>query len=282
MIAAPISNLIESNIDPGIKQAETITPVSIPEAAQIAAFEVQQVLNLLGQLDGDDWTQPTDCTEWNVRDMTAHLAGACAMWASWGQFFRQSLLNPHILKTAVTVDALNRRQLEDRAGTAPRDLITELSEVGPKAVRTRRNLPGLIRKIRIPAQPMPGTMSLAYLVDVIYPRDQWMHRMDICRATGKTLVITPGHDERLLDLVMLDIATKLGGKFALIVNITGALATSYRLGSSEPQAEIDMDYRAINRRSSGRITPDAALTDVAIRGDKAVAADFLRECEVLY
>lgn len=282
MIAAPISNLTGSSIEPGIKPAETITPVSTPEAAQIAALEVQQVLNLLGQLDGDDWTQPTDCSEWNVRDMAAHLAGACAMWASWGQFFHQAILNPHILKTVVTVDALNRRQLEDRAGTAPRELITELREVGPKAVRTRQNLPGLIRKIRIPAQPMPGTMSLAYLVDVIYPRDQWMHRMDICRATGKTLVITPGHDERLLDLVMLDIATKLEGKFALIVNITGALTASYRLGNSEPQAEMDVDYQALNRRSSGRITTDAALTGVTIRGDQAVAAGFLRDCEVLY
>lgn len=282
MIAAPIPDLANSKVQTIHKQAETIPPVSTPEAAQIAAFEVQQVLNLLEQLEGDDWTQPTDCTAWNVRDMTAHLAGACAGWASWGQFFRQAILNPHILKTVVTVDALNRRQLEDRQDKTPAELIAELRVVGPKAVHTRENLPGLLRKIQIPAQPMPGMMSLAYLVDVIYPRDQWMHRMDICRATGKTLVITPGHDERLLDLVMCDITRKLSGKYALVVNITGALTVSYRLDSDEPQAEITIDYRDMNRRASGRITPDEALEAVTIQGDRAVAAGFLQDCAVLY
>lgn len=282
MIAAPIPDLVSSETAIIRKQAEAIPPVSTPEAAQIAAFEVQQVVNLLEQLDGDDWTQPTDCTAWNVRDMTAHLAGACAGWASWGQFFRQTILNPHILKTVVTVDALNRRQLEDRRAKAPRDLIAELRAVGTKAVHTREKLPGLLRKIQIPAQPMPGMMSLAYLVDVIYPRDQWMHRMDICRATGKALVITPGHDERLLDLVMRDIARKVSGSYALVVNITGPLTASYRLGRGEPQAEITIDYRDMNRRASGRITPDEALEAVTIQGDRAVAAGFLRDCAVLY
>lgn len=265
-----------------IKQAEKITPVSTAEAAQIAAFEVEQVINLLEQLDGDDWTQPTDCSEWNIQDMTAHLAGACAGWASWGGFLRQAIFNPHLRKTDVPVDALNIRQLEDRADKAPHELIAELREVGPKAVRTRQNLPGLLRKVRIPAKPMPGKMSIAYLADVVYPRDQWMHRMDICRATGKPLTITPGHDERLLDLVMLDIAGKLGGQYAIVVNITGALHTTYRFGEDEAQAALDIDYHEFNRRSSGRITPEAALQGATVRGAESVAAGFLRECEVLY
>jgi uncharacterized protein (TIGR03083 family) len=282
MVATQISHTTSTDNRTTSQQAETIRPVSKAEAAKLAAFEVDQILNLLGQLAGDDWTQPTDCTEWNVRDMTAHLSGACAGWASWGEFIRQGVVNPHIFKTIVPVDALNRRQQEDRADKSPDELIAELREVGPKAVRTRENLPGLVRKIHIPAQPMPGFMSLAYLVDVIYPRDQWMHRMDICRATGKTLVITPGHDQRLLDLVMRDVAQKLKGKLPLVVNITGAVNASYRFGSGEPQAEIDIDYLTFNRRASMRIPVDAALETVTIRGDEAVARDFVQRCEVLY
>lgn len=284
MVTASMTNTVNATTGTAmeIKQALNIAPVTKEEAAVLAQFEVNQVLNLLDQLEGDDWTQPTDCTEWNVRDMTAHLAGACAGWSSWGEFRRQGVFNPHMFKTVVTVDALNIRQLEDRADRNPCELIDELREVGPKAVRTRENLPGLVRKVHIPAQPMPGFMSLAYLVDVIYPRDQWMHRMDICRATGKDLVITPGHDERMLDLVMLDIAKKRKGKVSIQVNITGAVNAAYQLGDGGPQAEIDIDYLTLNRRSSGRITVDEALEDTVIHGDRAVAEDFVKRCEVLY
>jgi hypothetical protein len=161
-------------------------------------------------------------------------------------------------------------------------LIDELRKTGPKAVRNRKNLPGLLRLIRIDAKPMPGKMSMGYMADVIYPRDQWMHRMDICRATGKTLVITPGHDDRLLDLVMLDMAKALAGECALKVNVTGALAASYRFGSDELQAELDIDFLTLNRRASMRITVEEALQDVVLRGDQAVAKAFLQNCEVLY
>lgn len=273
---------VQAPVDENIKQAEAISPINKHEAAQIGAVEVQAVLNLLEQLEGEDWTRRTDCTQWNVKDMAAHLAGACAGWASWGQFFRQTILNPRIFRTVVTVDAINKRQLEDRKNQSPQDHIAELREVGLKAVRTRKNLPEILRRIPIPAQPMPGMMSLAYLVDVIYPRDQWMHRMDICRATGKTLVINPKHDGRLLDLVALDIARTLAGKVSIGVNVTGAVTASYRFGSSDPQAEIDIDFLALNRRASMRITADEAFQMVHIRGDEAVAKAFLQGCPVLY
>lgn len=282
MVTASVSQLSESTTGAPPKQAENIAPLHKEEAAQIANFELNQVLSLLEQLDGEDWTQPTDCTEWNVHDMTAHLAGACAGWASWGQFLRQVVLNPHMRQTDVPVDAINKRQLQDRAGKAPQALIDELRAVGATAVRTRRNLPGVIRRLRIDAKPMPGKMSFAYLVDVIYPRDQWMHRMDICRATGKTLVITPAHDERLLDLVMLDVAETLGGEIPVQVNITGGLTTSYCFGDGEPQAELNIDFHEFNRRASMRTTAEEARQTVTVRGDEAVVTEFLQKCPVLY
>jgi uncharacterized protein (TIGR03083 family) len=279
MVATSLSH---ARTGAGIKQAKDIAPVTRHEAAQLAADEIDRLLDLLEQLDGDNWTQSTDCTEWTVHDMTAHLAGACAGWASWKHFRRQIIFNPHIRKADVPVDAINRRQIEDRAGQTPQQFIDELREVGPKAVRNRKKLPGILRKIRIDAKPMPGKMSMAYLVDVIYPRDQWMHRLDICRATGKHLVITPDHDGRLLDLVMLDIAKTLAGEIAITVNVTGALAAAYRFGSGEPQAELDIDFLTLNRRASMRITADEARETVTMRGDRAAAERFLQHCKILY
>ncbi|MBZ0291059.1 MAG: maleylpyruvate isomerase family mycothiol-dependent enzyme [Anaerolineae bacterium] len=279
MVAVSVSN---SPTETLVKQAEAIVPVQKQEAAQIATVELQQVLNLLEQLSGDDWMQPTDCTEWCVQDMTAHLAGGCAGWASLKHFLSQTILNPHLRKMDVPINAINRRELEDRADKTPQQLIDELREVGPKAIRTRCNLPEFLRKIRIDAKPMAMKITVAYLVDVIYPRDQWMHRMDICRATGKTWASNPDHDQRLLDLVMLDMAKTTSARHAVRINVTGALNATYRFGSGDPHAEIDIDLFALNRRASARITPDETLELVQIRGDQAIARDFLRNCEVLY
>ncbi len=282
MVTASASFTPSVSVPAHTQQAENIPPVTTEEAAQIAAFEVQQVLNLLGQLGNDDWSRDTDCTEWTIRDMTAHLAGACAGYANWKDFRRQAVFNPHILKTIVTVDDINKRQLEDRIDKTPQELVAEFREVGPKAVETRKKLPQWVRSIQMPAQPMPGFMSVGYLVDVIYPRDQWMHRMDICRATGKTLVITPGHDKRLLDLVMRDAAETLRGKVPVVVNITGAVTGTYRFGSAQPQAEIDIDYLTFNRLASMRISAGAAMEDVTVRGEQSIARNFLEKCPVLY
>lgn len=276
------TSLATPHIQTDIKHAEKIAPIRKQEAARVAAVELERTLDVLDQLHGDDWTQPTDCTEWNVQDIAAHLAGACAGWATWKHFRRQLIANPHMRAAEVPVDAINQRQLEDRAGQTPPQHIEELRVMGPKAIRNRKRLPGPMRMIRIDAKPMPGKMSMAYLVDVIYPRDQWMHRMDICRATGKKLVVTPDHDGRLLDLVMLDIAKSLGGRLSLTVNVTGALNASYRFGEGEPQTELDIDFLTLNRRASMRITAETALDEVSIRGDAAVARAFVRDCEILY
>lgn len=282
MVATSVTHSTNQNTQTTIIQAEQIPAVRKEEAAQIAAFELEQVLNVLDQLEGDDWTQPTECTEWNVRDMTAHLAGGCAGWARWRDFRRQLLTNPHMKDADVPVDAINRRELEDRADKTPQQLIDELREVGPKAIRNRKNLPVPLRIIKIPALPMPGKMSMAYLADIVYPRDQWMHRIDLCRATGKAFVNNSSHDRRLLDLIMRDIALTLDGRLNIVVNITGAATASYRFGKGDPQAELDIDFIEFNRRSSERTTTDEALAVSQVRGDAAVAREFLDKCLVLY
>lgn len=282
MIETSAPPATQAGSTPGIRRTEDIAPVDRDEAAQIAAFELDQVLKLLVQLDDADWSQPTDCTDWNVRDMTAHLAGGCAGWANLKDFLRQTVLNPHILKTDVPVDAINRRELEDRAGQTPAQLIAELHAVGPKAVRNRRNLPGLLRRLHIPAKPMPGTMSMAYLTDVIYPRDQWMHRMDICRATGKPWTSNPDHDLRLLDLIIRDMAQQMAGRYPVALHITGPLQAQYHFGAGAPRTTITIDLFTLNRRASGRITAEEAAQAAQINGDEALAHEFLHHCEVLY
>ena len=55
----------------------------------------------------------------------------------------------------------------------------------PRAVQARRRWPAALRRIPLSAG-IPGIprFSLGYLLDIIYNRDLWMHRLDLARATG--------------------------------------------------------------------------------------------------
>jgi hypothetical protein len=57
-----------------------------------------------------------------------------------------------------------------------------------------------------------------YLVDTIFTRDTWMHRLDICRATGREMVLTPEHDGRLVADVVADWARRHGQPFTLTLD----------------------------------------------------------------
>jgi len=117
--------------------------------------------------------------------------------------------HPYVKAAANSVDGTNRLQIEERANHSTAEIIAEFRQNGPIAIKNRQKLPWLVRQL-----PIPGMGSFGYLMDIIYPRDEWMHRYDICAATGKKMVITPEHDGRILDLVLLDIAKKLKRQLA--------------------------------------------------------------------
>jgi uncharacterized protein (TIGR03083 family) len=67
----------------------TLTPMRTPRrpaldrtiAMRLAADEYQRYLHVLQALNGDDWTQPTDCPAWTVRDVAGHNLGMAEMVA---------------------------------------------------------------------------------------------------------------------------------------------------------------------------------------------------------
>ena len=80
------------------QNANEIPPVA--HAGQLSRTEFERVLALLESLDGADWQQPTYCTEWNVRDMVAHLAGAMTGSTSLREFVRQNVTHPYVKAAA--------------------------------------------------------------------------------------------------------------------------------------------------------------------------------------
>ena len=144
-----------------------------------------------------------------------------------------------------------------------------LATIGPKAIRARRRVPGLVRRQRIgrmyPEEPLPDD-RLSYVLDVLGLRDPWMHRVDIARATGRPLL--PGaHDRVITAQVIADLAQAWDGPPALL-ELTGPAGGRWSLGDGPPAATVQADAVEYLRSLSGRNDhPDPHVT-----GDPTAAA----------
>ena len=102
------------------------------------------------------------------------------------------------------------------------------------------------------------TWTLGYLVDVIYLRDLWMHRVDLHQALGRPFVATAEHDGRIVADVVAEWARRHGEPFVL--ELTGAAGAAYTGGTRGPDAErLTMDAVAFCRTLAGRVPATGLL-----------------------
>lgn len=291
--------------------AATIPAVSPDEAAELATNELERLHSLLNTFSADDWEKPTYCTRWNVRQVVSHIAGALAAYSDWERLVERSrpwtegkadhpgVTMPVFLADVagmpaadretygekfIPLDALNQFEVDRRAGSSSDELITELRSVGPAAIANRLRLPPEVRSVLL---PVVGTrVPVSYLFDVIYPRDIWMHRIELALSTGHDVVRTAGHDGRLTALVMRDLARRLTpalGDRSVVYRLTGPDGGTYRFGSDvSPDAVIMLDTVDFHLRASGRMTANDALGVARIAGDASLAERVLSETVVVY
>jgi uncharacterized protein (TIGR03083 family) len=182
-----------------------IPPIDRDEMVVLATAEYHRILDLLRGLEDADWHRPTACDGWTVQHMVAHLLGAAEANASVPETVRQLARGRRRVRgtDAPLIDGINAVQLDDRVDLGPEALIRRLAAVAPAAVRGRRRTPPPLRRVKVPG-PSGIRITMGHLVDVIYTRDEWMHRIDIARATGRAPVLTPGHDGRIVADVVRD------------------------------------------------------------------------------
>jgi uncharacterized protein (TIGR03083 family) len=226
-----------------------IRPIDTDEMVDLATVEYRRLMDLLRALGPEEWARPTACTEWTVRDMVAHLLGAAEGNASVVESIRQAVRGTLRARRrgVPQIDGINSLQVEERADLTPDRLVAGLEAVAAKAVDGRRRFPGLLRRIRV-SDPMGGTMSMAHLMDVIYTRDEWLHRVDISDATGRDLVLTPEHDGRIVADVVAEWSRRHGRPFEL--ELTGPAGGTFRRG--EPGFRGSYDAVEFCRLLSGR------------------------------
>jgi uncharacterized protein (TIGR03083 family) len=263
------------------QDAAQIPYTTADEACALMQTALERLLRLLKTLDAADWVRPTACALWNVQEVVAHQAGGYASGTGYREMFRQYLVLPQ--PGRLPEDDINARQVAERAGKSPAELIAELESVGPTAIQKWAYEFRLIKRLTIP-HPLAGGLCFRDVMWITHSRDTWMHRLDICRATERPFEQTPEHDGRIVALVMRDVEKALRGKLARPVefNLTGAAGGAWKVGAGPAAASIQMDALDFNIFASGRFNSNEARARATISGETTLAEHALRNILILY
>ena len=213
-----------------------------PTAIRLAETEYQRVADAVDALQTDDWTRPTDCTAWDVRELVAHVAGMAKFASTPLEMARQlRAAKARQQDGQALVDAQTAVQVEQRKNLGRDELRAELRRVGPRAAKGRRRTPRFVRRLRLPdpqiVNDAPETWSIGYLTDVILTRDPWMHRLDLARATGQAPVLTADHDGIIVADVVLEWARRHGRPYRL--ELTGPAGGCWSYGNGGEGIVVD-------------------------------------------
>jgi len=214
--------------------------IARPEARVLAQEEFVRFADLVATLTPDEWTRPTDCTEWDVRKLVMHVLGSGDAQASFPTFLHQLRRGVPLNKEIDShhwVDGMNELQIREREHLSNEELVAQLRTVGPKAVRGRWGTPLPARYLPIPFGPPIGWTSLKYLLDVGFTRDVWAHRIDIHAAIDRPMPLTAEHDGRLVADIVGEWADIHGEPFELVLE--GPAGGKFSQGVDGERVEID-------------------------------------------
>lgn len=245
-----------------------LAPLDHDEAMTLQAAELNRTVALLRSLDTTDWMAQTDCPDWNVHQMYLHVLGACEAGASMRENLHQLRAGKqHQKRHGGPLEAgLSAVQVAERTGIGTDELADRLASVAPRTVRGRARTPRLLRMMKMSIDgPVVEKWRMGYLIDTIYLRDLWMHRLDASRATGREMALTADHDGRVIADVVAEWARRHGRPFTLtLTGEAGGVFTS--TGTAEAaaaeQAELELDAVDFCRSLAGRAKAEGLLTAI--------------------
>lgn len=253
-----------------------IPPLTPSQVERIARDELGAFVRLLEQLEASDWDRPTACDLWSVRDVVAHQGGHVSAGMGLRGMVSQAsprLLRPYRKRGMNALDAMNQAQVDLRCDWSTDRLVAEVREGTPKAIAARRRVAWPARFVRVPA-PDYGLIRVDYLLQVVFPRDMWIHRLDIADATNRPFDATHEHDGMLVAHVIRDmdrnVRKRLPG-YAICLVVEGPAGGAWRLGKGD-ELTVRMDLLDFMRTSSGRLAParrreaaDISATDEGLK-----------------
>jgi len=249
------------------------------EAALLAAAVNARFAELVAGLTPADWSRPTDCSSWDVRALSCHVLGMMEANVSVPRFVHDLRRGKSVAAARADLptmtDGMTAVQVTERADLVPPVITARLTALAPRAARARTSLPGLMRRLPMKIEIAPGVhepWKLGYLFDTIMTRDTWMHRIDLSRAVGRPVVLTPEHDGRIVADVVAEWARRHGRPFRLHLegpaggDFAGAGTSTTSPDSTGGEAphveEHSLDAVEFCRILSGRATGTGLLTQL--------------------
>jgi uncharacterized protein (TIGR03083 family) len=219
----------------------TIPRITHAEAMQIAAEENRRFGAAMRALEPADWAKPTDCERWDVKALAAHVVGSAAGQASPREFFRQVRTGKPIVAEIGAQywwDGMNELQVRERAALSTDELIAEWDTGSEKGLRARTKMPRLIARLPLLNLPAPvGRQPLAYLFDIGFTRDVWMHRIDLTQAAGAPFGADPAHDGRIVADIVAEWSATHDEPFRL--ELTGPAGGQFVAGTGGEHRSLD-------------------------------------------
>lgn len=223
---------------------------------------------LLRSLSETEWAAPTDCAPWTPKDIAAHVLGWAVAFPSikeLGRLYKTAFKDRK--EFANLTDAVNEVQVRDRKHLSPAEIVEGLEVQLPRFTAFRRRIGGPARYVPLYDPGILGRATFGYLLNTIFTRDVFMHRIDIARAAGKELALGP-REQRLIEDVVVDWGRRRDADVTL--RLTGPVGGSYRIGSGT-KATIEGDAISFARVLAGR----GRISDLGLTGDVPAAESWL-------
>lgn len=234
------------------------TDIPSPTAARGEEVARTQRLLLLEEalrVPPSQWTARTECPRWTVFDIVAHVASA-ARKARWPfRFVTDGLIGKLRYPGDSPLDAGNEVAIDRHRGHPIPRLVADYRR-NTDAART----PALLRPLPIRDAILPGYATIAYFVDVILPRDAWLHRHDIARATGSPIAPDPT-DADVVAQVVRDLGLAWTGP-DVVLELTGPEGGTWLLGSGADGPTVSLPAVEFMRHLSGRAVDADLFEDV--------------------
>lgn len=250
---------------PILASATAIAPLDAREGERLALEELDAFLAVVDALQPGELDLPTHCSLWSVRDIVSHQAAHVQMGSGVRGMLAQldpRLTMPYVRRRMSMLVAINQAQVDRRRERPFSEVVAELRDGMPRSIRGRSRPSLVARLLRVPAPP--AMMTVEELHRVIFTRDMWCHRLDLCDATGREFVTTADHDGPLVEQLVRDMAAqvvKRANGLHLALEVRGPGGGAWSMGSGAT-IELAMDIPTLLRRSSERITAAQALPAV--------------------